>query len=69
LACLVANHFHRCSVGSKLVCHDDFWLAVTFHRFTQNSQCSIAIPHLGDERFKDLSFVINCPPEVKIFSV
>ena len=69
LACFVSDHFHRCPVGTKAVCHNFEWITVSLHRFLQNPQRSFAIPLLCDECLKDFSFVINGSPEVVRFAV
>ena len=64
LAFGIPDDFHRRAVGPKPVCHNHFRAAKSFHRFAQKPQSSLAISLLGDENFKDFSFVIDRPPEV-----
>ncbi len=69
LAGLVSDLLHSCPVGTKAVRHNNFRTSVSLHHSTQKPQCSLAISLLCDKRFKDFSFVINCPPEVLSFAV
>ena len=69
LARFVSDHFHRCPVGAKAVCHHLEWITVSLHRFLQKPQRSFAIPLLCDKCLKDFSFVINGSPEVVGFAV
>ena len=42
---------------------------MAFHCFLQKFQCSLAIPPLCDERLKNLTLVIDRPPEIVNFTI
>jgi hypothetical protein len=42
---------------------------VSFHRFAQKLQGSLAIPPLGDDRLQHFAFVIDRLPEVVLFAI
>jgi hypothetical protein len=44
-------------------------MAVSFHRFTQKPQRSVAVPLLRNIRLQNLALVVNCSPEIVGFAV
>ena len=61
--------FHRGTVGTKEVGHDDSWHAVALHCTLEERQRSSAIPALRGKDFEHLTFVIHGAPEVVRFTV
>ena len=65
----ISDDLHRRAVGPKSVRHDRLWMAVSFHRFTQKLQRSLAIALLRNVRFQNLALVVNRSPEKMGFAV
>jgi len=61
---LISNGLHGRSIRAESVGDDDFRIAISFQRFAQKLQCSMAIPTLGDISFQYFTFVIDGTPEV-----
>jgi len=62
LAIRVAYFFHRSAIGVKLICHNNLRTAISLHGFLQKLQGCSTIARLGDESFKNFSFMINGSP-------
>ena len=58
----VANDFHRRTIGSQFVGHDDMWRTKALHCFSEEFQCCFAVVALDNITFKHLTFVIYGPP-------
>jgi len=67
--CSVPDRSHRGTVGSQIVCYDDFWPTIPLHRFCQENKGRRTIPSLRDIGFKYLTFMINSPPKVVCLAV
>ena len=65
----VANCFHCSTIRTQFIRHNHIWLAVPLHLFSEEIQCSLAIPALRDIGFQHFAFVINRPPKVACLTV
>ena len=64
LALSIADRSQRCPVRAKLVGHDCFRLAVSFHGFAQKRQRCLAIAALGNIGFEDFAFMVDGAPKI-----
>ena len=68
-AALIAKIAHRSRIGPKPVGHDFLRLTMSFQRFAQELQSCLFVPLFRDIAFKNLSFVIDRPPQIMRLAV
>ena len=59
LAVFVADFVHGCAIRRTAISYDDLRIAISFHRFLQEFQCSSLVTLLGHERFQNFAFMID----------
>jgi len=69
LAVDISNLFHGCAIRRTTICDDDLRIAVSFHCFVQEFQCSSLVASLGDIAFQYFAFVVDGAPEIMLDAI